>query len=70
MPDEDSNLPLALARIEIKIDTLIAANSDHEGRLRVLEHQGFVTGRQLWASLIGSATVVSAVVAAVALLTK
>lgn len=65
---EHDDQTLALARIEVKLDTLIAANSDHEGRLRKIELAGYVTGRQLWASVVGSATVASALVAAAALL--
>lgn len=31
------NLPVAVARIETKIDTLLEHREDHEARLRVLE---------------------------------
>lgn len=49
-----------LARLELKVDQLIAGGNDHEARLRMLETKGFVTGKQLWAGLVGSATVASA----------
>lgn len=67
---EDHDLALALARIEVKIDTLIASYSDHESRLRFLERRGFVTARQMWAGIVGTGTVVSASAAAIALLTR
>ena len=76
MGEEISDQALTLARIEVKIDTLISASSDHETRLRSLEQKpdvrshGFVTGKQLWSVAVGFSTVLYSVTAAVMLLNK
>lgn len=64
----DQDIAVQLARIEGKIDTLVTSSADHEGRIRVIEGKGYVTSRQLWAGLLGSATVSSSIIAALALL--
>jgi hypothetical protein len=85
-PEDWSGLLVALARIEAKLEAALTGQVDHEARIRILERKdsaadhelrlrsiesrGYVTGKQMWAGLIGSATVTSAVIAAVALLTK
>jgi hypothetical protein len=51
---------ITLARIEVKVDTLLLSASDHETRLRELEKpRGYVTARQLWTGLVGSAALMS-----------
>ena len=68
-PDEQAapmntteQLMVAMVRVETKIDTLIAASSDHEGRIRTLEQapRDFVTSKQLWSVVIGASTIVGA----------
>lgn len=54
----DQDVVIALTRLELKIDQLISTSSDHESRLRTLEMpKGYVTGKQLWAALLGVAAV-------------
>lgn len=53
----DTDVAVILARLELKIDQLMANAGDHETRLRALEGRGFVSGKQLWAGLLGMAAV-------------
>lgn len=64
---DDQTIAVSLARIETKLDALVTSASDHEGRIRFLERKGFVTGRQLWAGMLGCGTLTSTIIAAIAL---
>lgn len=44
-----------LARLEVKLDQALWAAADHETRIRALENNGYVSGKQLWAGLTGVA---------------
>ena len=70
MPNDSLDLLVALARIETKLDAAIKTDGDHEARLRAVETKGYVTARQLWAGMLGSAAVSSAVITTTAFLTK
>lgn len=58
---------LSLTRIEVKLDDMVRQGADHEARLRAVESRGNVTGKQLWAGLVGSAGVASAFAVVLAL---
>lgn len=63
----DDSVAVILARLELKVDQLLKDGSDHEARLRSLESRGAITGRQLWAGLLGTVTASTGVVAILAL---
>lgn len=63
MSDTDQSLSDhdLLIRIDSKLDGVIEAKNDHETRLRTLEDKAehTVTGKQLWAGLVGVAVLIS-----------
>lgn len=66
MTDDEATLVTVgqtLVRIETKLDEVIRQGGDHEKRLRAVESSGFVSGKQLWAGMLGSCTVAMGVAA-------
>lgn len=47
--------------MEVKLDNALATVTDHEGRIRTLEANGYVSGKQLWAGLLGVAAFITGV---------
>lgn len=61
MPEPSSlDLLVVLTRLEVKVDNALWMVQDHETRIRGLENNGYVSGKQLWAGLTGVALLVSA----------
>lgn len=58
-----------LARMEVKLDNLLGLASDHEMRIRALENNGYVSGKQLWAGLTGVAVFAATLVPLIVTLT-
>lgn len=63
----DETIGIILARMEVKLDQALSGVADHEARLRSLESRGAITGKQLWAGLLGTVTASTGVVAILAL---
>lgn len=63
------DVSVALARIELKLESLITRDSDHEARLRVLE-AGYVTRGALYRALTALTGMIGVTVALVSLVTR
>lgn len=48
-----------LARIEVKVDQILAQSGDHETRIRAIENARFVTVPQMWAFMTGLLSIIT-----------
>lgn len=58
----DESVDVRLARIELKVDQLLAMSGDHETRIRSIESSRFVTVPQLYAVMTALLSIITVVI--------